>query len=266
MYRCFGGMSIYSFSLSYSAFLPCSSWSKFQSILTHFRLSPGVWSQLWLHLDQVLSWTSLGCCHNDKMVVKLTESFRKSHNVFNLHLERIPHLGTQWSNLSEDILSRLLIFNTSLHLHQMVLRAEHSKWTDLSIPQLSLSPLWSIPPSVLSIPPSPPPSHPLILWISWSIVRGRVINMNNSLSTFSYCWNRRTVSYILCRGQQTNKPKQTQHTNQNAYLIIMIVNKYYFQSCVELSRAYALFFGSLLTCTCTCVNHPGVCTEKMQKY
>lgn len=142
---------------------------------------------------------------------------------------------------SEDISSRLLISNTSLHLHQIAPRPEcskidssprdtsphrqHHSYHHRHSPRLFSS---RLPPSC---PPSTPPSCPLI--VSIQPPPGEGIDMNNSASTLSRCWHKRT---LLCvphsaefRGQQTNKAKQQRGRYatkiQRGFSIIIAVNK-----------------------------------------
>lgn len=140
-----------------------------------------------------------------ELVLKLSESL----TIYSTRIpKRVPRSGTQWSNLSEDVSSRLLIFNTSLHLHQIALRPDCYEADSSARLPLSLSP--SRPLSAHSIPPRRrtfhPPSHPLIVWIPRQTknTQRSAIDMNNSALTL-FCTRKTALcpTHIpACRAQQ----------------------------------------------------------------
>lgn len=94
-------------------------------------------------------------------------SSRESGNTFITSL-RTPFVwGPSGQTFAEEISSRLLIFNTSLHLHQLALRPERCETGVLPKPSHSL------PPNSSSSRPSPAPLfHALIVSIWWLKHRG----------------------------------------------------------------------------------------------
>lgn len=94
-------------------------------------------------------------------------SSRESGNTFITSLWTPFVWGPSGQTFAEEISSRLLIFNTSLHLHQIAPRPERSETDVLPKPSHSLPPISS------SSRPSPAPLfHALIVSIWWLKHRG----------------------------------------------------------------------------------------------
>lgn len=115
------------------------------SLYTHYLgicscLLSFIWTIFWhsfhgLYLRVVCSFVIEVCLCSGSLVIStdfrdIDWSFGESKIIFVMRLRRIPSgWGRCGQIFAEDISSTLLIFNTSLHLHQIALRPECSKQT-----------------------------------------------------------------------------------------------------------------------------------------
>lgn len=122
-----------------------------------------------------------------------------------------PRRGPCGQTFAEDISSRLLIFNTSLHLHQIPLRPECSK-TDSFAPPPPPTPILSISLSLcllLPLAPSIPPFHCLnpVVNTQWRVSTWTIaVRLYPAVETSAHS----SVSHIV---QDVEVNKQTNQNN-----------------------------------------------------